>query len=95
MNFRFFWTLCKNRGNVVKTEDLFQEVWQEKYYEQDNKHSHGTHKTLKRKNYRIILENLNTSKPFGEWGIKLKNNKNKLLKQTFWGLCIENTFSLL
>lgn len=36
LEFSIFWTLCKNRGNVVKTEDLFQEVWQEKYYEQDN-----------------------------------------------------------
>ena len=24
------------KGNVVKTEDLFREVWKEKYYEKDN-----------------------------------------------------------
>ncbi len=34
--FEIMWCLCKNRGNVVKTEDLFMEVWQEKYYENDN-----------------------------------------------------------
>ena len=30
------WYLCKNRGTTVKTEDLFMEVWKEKYYEKDN-----------------------------------------------------------
>ena len=34
--FDIFWYLCKNRGNVVKTEDLFMYVWKEKYYENDN-----------------------------------------------------------
>lgn len=28
--------LCQNRGNVVKTEDLFMEVWKDKYFEKDN-----------------------------------------------------------
>ena len=31
-----FQILCLNRGNVIKTEDLFMNVWQEKYYENDN-----------------------------------------------------------
>lgn len=34
--FEILWYLCLNRGNVVKTEDLFMYVWKEKYYENDN-----------------------------------------------------------
>lgn len=36
IEFSILWILCKNRGNVVKTDDLFMEVWKEKYYEKDN-----------------------------------------------------------
>ena len=34
--FEILWYLCLNRGNVIKTEDLFMHVWKEKYYENDN-----------------------------------------------------------
>ncbi len=34
--FSILWCLCQNRGNVVKTEDLFMNVWGEKYFENDN-----------------------------------------------------------
>ena len=34
--FSILWSLCRNRGSVVKTEDLFMEVWKEKYLEKDN-----------------------------------------------------------
>lgn len=34
--FSILWHLCCNRGSVVKTEDLFMEVWKEKYLEKDN-----------------------------------------------------------
>ena len=34
--FDILWFLCLKRGSVVKTEDLFKQVWQEKYYENDN-----------------------------------------------------------
>lgn len=36
IEFSIMWYLCLNRGNVVKTEDLFMEVWKEKYYDNDN-----------------------------------------------------------
>lgn len=36
IEFEILWYLCLNRGNVVKTEDLFKYVWKEKYYENDN-----------------------------------------------------------
>lgn len=36
IEFEILWVLCKNRGNVVKTDDLFINVWKEKYYEKDN-----------------------------------------------------------
>ena len=36
IEFEILWILCKNRGNVVKTDDLFINVWKEKYYEKDN-----------------------------------------------------------
>lgn len=36
IEFSIVWLLCVNKGNVVKTEDLFREVWKEKYYEKDN-----------------------------------------------------------
>lgn len=34
--FSILWELCLNRGNVVKSDDLFLKVWKEKYYEKDN-----------------------------------------------------------
>ena len=34
--FSILWILCENRGNVVKTEDLFMKVWNDKYLEKDN-----------------------------------------------------------
>lgn len=36
IEFDILWTLCLNRGNVVKTDDLFMKVWKEKYFEKDN-----------------------------------------------------------
>ena len=36
IEFSILWYLCKKRGQVVKTEELFMEVWQEKYFEKDN-----------------------------------------------------------
>lgn len=34
--FSILWLLCENRGNVVKSDELFMNVWKEKYYEKDN-----------------------------------------------------------
>ncbi|MGE7947072.1 VanR-ABDEGLN family response regulator transcription factor [Lysinibacillus sp. NPDC093688] len=34
--FSILWFLCVNRGRVVSSEELFQEVWQEKYYSSNN-----------------------------------------------------------
>lgn len=36
IEFEILWYLCKNRGNVVATDELFQYVWKEEYYEKDN-----------------------------------------------------------
>ena len=36
IEFSILWYLLKNRGKVIKTEDLFMEVWKEKYFEKDN-----------------------------------------------------------
>lgn len=36
IEFSLLWHLCKNRGSVVHMEDLFMEVWKEKYFEKDN-----------------------------------------------------------
>ena len=36
IEFEILWYLCLKRGNVVKTEELFEHVWQDKYYENDN-----------------------------------------------------------
>lgn len=36
IEFSLLWNLCENRGNVVRTEDLFIRVWGEKYFEKDN-----------------------------------------------------------
>ncbi len=36
IEFEILWTLCKNRGKVVRTDELFFDVWKEKYYEKDN-----------------------------------------------------------
>ena len=34
--FRILWLLCSNRGKVMSQETLFQEVWGEKYYTNNN-----------------------------------------------------------
>lgn len=34
--FSILWILCKNRGNVVSAEELFYQVWGEKYYTKSN-----------------------------------------------------------
>jgi len=34
--FSILWILCSNRGRVVSSEDLFQQVWGEKYYSNSN-----------------------------------------------------------
>ena len=36
IEFSIMWYLCQNNGNVIKTDDLFQMVWGEKYFEKDN-----------------------------------------------------------
>lgn len=36
IEFSIMWSLCKNRGNIVKMEELFKEVWKDKYLEKDN-----------------------------------------------------------
>lgn len=36
IEFSILWCLCENRGNVVKTDDLFTSVWGERYFEKDN-----------------------------------------------------------
>ncbi len=36
IEFEILWYLCLKRGSVVKTEELFKQVWKEKYYENDN-----------------------------------------------------------
>ncbi|MGN0482539.1 MAG: VanR-ABDEGLN family response regulator transcription factor [Lachnospiraceae bacterium] len=30
--FKILWTLCKNRGNVVTAEEMYSQIWGEKYY---------------------------------------------------------------
>ncbi len=34
--FSILWFLCVNRGRVVSSEELFQEIWGEKYYSSNN-----------------------------------------------------------
>jgi two-component system response regulator VanR len=34
--FKILLHLCRNRGNVVTSEELFEAVWQEKYYDSNN-----------------------------------------------------------
>lgn len=34
--FEILWILCENRGKVVKSDELFEKVWKEKYFEKDN-----------------------------------------------------------
>ncbi|GAP14094.1 response regulators consisting of a CheY-like receiver domain and a winged-helix DNA-binding domain [Longilinea arvoryzae] len=36
IEFSILWFLCSNRGRVVSSEELFQEVWGEKYYTSSN-----------------------------------------------------------
>ncbi len=36
IEFSILWILCANRGKVVGSEDLFQQVWGEKYYSNSN-----------------------------------------------------------
>lgn len=34
--FAILWLLCKNRGRIISSEQLFEEIWQEKYLESNN-----------------------------------------------------------
>ena len=34
--FSILWLLCENRGRVISSEELFERVWGEKYYEANN-----------------------------------------------------------
>ena len=34
--FSILWVLCENRGQVISSERLFREVWNEEYYSRDN-----------------------------------------------------------
>lgn len=36
IEFSVLWYLCDNRGKVVSSEELFEEVWGEKYYDSNN-----------------------------------------------------------
>ena len=36
IEFDILWTLCQNRGSVVSSEELFEQVWGEKYLERNN-----------------------------------------------------------
>lgn len=36
IEFDILWLLCDNRGQVISSERLFEEVWKEKYYKNSN-----------------------------------------------------------
>ena len=36
IEFSILWYLCKNRGRVVPSEELFEAVWKEKYFDSNN-----------------------------------------------------------
>lgn len=36
IEFDILWILCENRGKVISSEQLFEQVWHEKYYKQSN-----------------------------------------------------------
>ncbi len=36
IEFSILWLLCENRGTVIKSDELFERVWGEKYFERDN-----------------------------------------------------------
>ena len=36
IEFDILWLLCENRGKVISSEELFENVWHEKYYKNSN-----------------------------------------------------------
>ena len=36
IEFSILWYLCKNRGRVITSEELFEAVWKEKYFDSNN-----------------------------------------------------------
>ncbi len=36
IEFDILWILCENRGQVISSEQLFEQVWKEKYYKNSN-----------------------------------------------------------
>ena len=36
IEFSLLWYLCENRGRVISSEELFENVWKEKYFESNN-----------------------------------------------------------
>ncbi len=69
--FDILWLLCENRGKVISSEELFEKVWNEKYY----KNSNNTVMV----HIRHLREKMNASGPAGKsdfiktvWGVGYK-----------------------
>ncbi len=69
--FDILWILCENRGKVISSEELFEQVWHEKYY----KNSNNTVMV----HIRHLREKMNESGPAGKsdfiktvWGVGYK-----------------------
>ena len=52
IEFDILWILCENRGQVISSEQLFEQVWKEKYYKNSNNTVMVQHPAPQRKNER-------------------------------------------
>ena len=84
IEFDILWTLCQNRGSVVSSEELFEQVWGEKYLESNN--TVMVHIRRLREKLGSRPETQKLLKPYGAWGIKLmRDRKNRKIDKRLRG----------
>ena len=92
IEFSILWYLCENRGKVIPSEELFENVWGEQYL--DNNNTVMAHIGRLREKLNEPAKKPKFIKTVWEWDIPLKNKrnsqrddyrllKNKLLIRTF------------
>ena len=72
LEFSILWYLCEQRGQVVSSEELFEAVWGEKYFDSNNTVM-CSHRPPARKDARAQPQSPSSSKPCGGWGTPLNS----------------------
>lgn len=91
MEFSILRILLERRGQAVSSEDLFHAIWKDEYYIKSN-NTISVHIRHLREKSAIMPKIPSTSKPNGEWGIKLKSSNHDYryfkIRMLLWGMGI-------